>query len=139
MLTTIILNVLTLTLEYFDQNQTFKEILLIVNISFSGIYNLEAIIKIIGYGKRYFLDKWNLYDLCASLLHLGANLIEFFPPLIAYQISGIRILRFLKFVHIFRKTRKINIIFQTFIATLPAIINVGSLLLLMFYIFGILS
>ena len=139
MLTTIILNALTLTLEYFDQAQTFEEILLIVNISFSGIYNLEAIIKIIGYGKRYFLDKWNLYDLCASLLHLGASLIEFFPSLIAYQISGIRILRFLKFVHIFRKTRKINIIFQTFIATLPAIINVGSLLLLMFYIFGILS
>lgn len=52
---------------------------------------------------------------------------------------GVRVFRTLKFFHVFRKTKQINIIFQTFIQTLPAIINIGSLLLLIFFIFGILA
>ena len=54
-------------------------------------------------------------------------------------MAGLRIFRIVKFFHIFRKTKKINIIFQTFISILPAIINVGSLLLLIFFMFGILG
>ena len=54
-------------------------------------------------------------------------------------MAGIRIFRLLKFFHIFRKTQQINIIYQTFIQTVPALFNVGLLLLLLIYIFAILS
>jgi hypothetical protein len=39
----------------------------------------------------------------------------------------------------FRKLKSLQIIFETFIVTLPALINVGCLLVLLVYIFSVLS
>ena len=34
-----------------------------LNYFFAGIFTIEAIVKIIAFGKIYFKDKWNLFDL----------------------------------------------------------------------------
>jgi hypothetical protein len=42
-----------------------------INISFTGIFALEAMIKIIALDKRYFLEKWNVFDFIIALISLA--------------------------------------------------------------------
>jgi hypothetical protein len=51
-------------------------------------------------------------------------------------IRSIRVIRVFK---IFRRQRSLKIIFETFLITLPALVNVGGLLLLLLYIFAVLA
>ena len=64
----IIANTVALTLEYYNQPELMKDVLLIINLAFSGLFILEAIIKIVAFGKRYFQDKWNLFDFVIAIL-----------------------------------------------------------------------
>lgn len=33
------------------------------NIVFTAIFTLEFLIKVIAYGRRYFIDSWNIFDM----------------------------------------------------------------------------
>lgn len=44
---------------------------------FAAIFGLEAVVKIIGYGVRYFKDGWNIFDLLIIILtFIGIILAE---------------------------------------------------------------
>ena len=117
-----------------------KIILDYLNLAFTLIFVAEAMIKILAFGVRYFKDSWNRFDFIIAFASLLSNILEFAIGLDgAAATTGIRAFRIAKFFQVFRKSSKINIIFQTFITTLPALINVGSLLLLLVFIFGILT
>lgn len=44
----------------------------VVNYVFSGIFAVEAILKLIVYGRRYFKDRWNVFDFFVLILSIGA-------------------------------------------------------------------
>lgn len=50
----IIINTILLGLEYYNQNETMKFVLLILNLAISSFFILEVAIKILALGKRYF-------------------------------------------------------------------------------------
>ena len=58
----IILNTVVLALSWYDQSSEMKFVLDIFNYIFAGIFTIEAIIKLIAFGKRYFKDGWNVFD-----------------------------------------------------------------------------
>ncbi len=35
---------------------------------FASIFTLETVAKIIGYGRRFFWDRWNIFDLVIVLI-----------------------------------------------------------------------
>jgi voltage-gated sodium channel len=39
---------------------------------FSGLFAVEAILKLTVYGSRYFKDKWNVFDFLVLVLSIGA-------------------------------------------------------------------
>lgn len=51
-------------------------------------------------------------------------------------MKGLRSIRILK---LFKRNKSLRVIFDTFMITLPNLLNVGSLLLLLFYIYAILG
>lgn len=59
----IILNVVVLMLNWYEMPERMDNAMDIVNEVFVGIFTLEAIIKIIAFGGRYFKDGWNIFDL----------------------------------------------------------------------------
>lgn len=47
-----------------------KNFLDTINLVFVFIFTGEFLIKIIGYGKRYFKDSWNIFDMIIVMLTL---------------------------------------------------------------------
>jgi hypothetical protein len=110
------------------------------NYIFSSIFALESLIKIIGIGSRYFKDRWNIFDFIVSIISILGIIMEK-----SLNISGassaniIRSIRVVRLFKMFRRLKSLKIIFETFLIALPALMNVGGLLLLLLYIFAVLS
>lgn len=51
----------------------------------------------------------------------------------------LRVFRLARLFRIFRKFESVHLIFTAFLNSLPALINVGGLLLLLFFIYSILT
>jgi hypothetical protein len=101
---------------------------------------LEAILKIIAFGPRYFKESWNVFDLVVSLISVAGIVVEK-----VLQVDGasstniIRSMRIVRIFKIFKKQKSLRIIFDTFIVTFPSLVNVGGLLLLLVYMYAVLG
>lgn len=60
---TILLNMVAMAIQFEDMPETMESALTVVNYVFTGVYILEAIIKLCAYGRNYFLSSWNNFDL----------------------------------------------------------------------------
>lgn len=61
-LTIIVLNTLTLAVNWYLIPESVSETIKIINYVFAGIFAIEAIIKIIALGRGYFKESWNIFD-----------------------------------------------------------------------------
>ena len=57
----------------------------------------------------------------------------------ALSTTAFRTVRILRMFRIFRKQNSLKIIFETFIVTLPSLMNVGGLMILFVYIYSVLG
>ena len=104
---------------------------------------LEAILKLIAFGpKVYFIDNGNKFDISIVIISLVSSVLSFVTTFSLGAsttfIRALRISRIFKFIH---KSKQIKIIFETLIVTVPALTNIGGLLLLFFWtlILGLLD
>lgn len=112
----------------------------VLNYIFTGIFALEAVIKIISEGKLYFSDGWNKFDL---VIVLGSLIGIIAANLTSFSLSGattiMRAFRLLRILRLTKKFKSLRTIFNTFLVAMPAISNVGSFLLFFLYIFSIIG
>lgn len=66
----IMLNMLTMALEHYQQDETFASVLRYINIIFIAIFTLECAMKIIGLRQYYFKQPWNIFDFVVVILSL---------------------------------------------------------------------
>jgi hypothetical protein len=55
-------NTLVMTIKWPNMSEEATVIIEKVNYVFLGIFSIEAVIKLSGYGYRYFKDAWNTFD-----------------------------------------------------------------------------
>ena len=108
---------------------------------FYGVFVLEAFMKIVALGiKRYFRDNWNIFDF---LIVLGTTIIIIITPFISIQVGPqttiVRAFRITRILRLVKRAKSLKIIFETFIVTIPALVNVGGLLLLFLYLYSVLG
>ena len=113
----------------------------IVNYVFTAIFTVEAIIKIIAYGKGYFQQGWNVFDFLIVVISyitliIGVVSSSSIGPKQATIARAFRIGRIFRLI---KKAKFLRIIFNTIILTIPALANVGGLLILLLFIFSILG
>lgn len=113
----------------------------IINYVFTGIFSVEAILRILGLGlKGYFKDLWNIFDMTIIVGSYIGIIIEALTPLsVGVQTTILRPLRILRVFRLVRRAKSLNIIFETFLITIPALVNIGSLLILFLYLYAILG
>lgn len=88
------------------------------------------------YPRYYFADNWNTFDCIIVFLSvLGIILIsqdvEFINPTV------LRVLRVGRLVRIVKTSKGLRRLFYTMITSLPSLIDVGALLLLVFFVYGV--
>jgi Ion transport protein len=112
-----------------------------MNFIFVGIFTAEFGIKLIGYGERYFKDRWNTFDMIIVILTLVSIVYgqSSSNNQLGPQTTVIRSFRIARIFFLFKRNRALKGTFQTFIGCIPAIANIGSLLLLIVMVYSILG
>jgi hypothetical protein len=89
---------------------------------------------------RFFKEGWNVFDLAIVVgAYVGIIITLYSKMTVGPATTTIRAFRIARIIKLFRKNRNLAIIFKTFITTLPAMANVGGLLLLFVYIYAVLG
>lgn len=129
----ILLNAFVLTFVWTNIDPDIVYYTEILQDIFSYIFMLECLIKVIAYEKYYFNNGWNIFD----FIIVTAGLMRYlFTDSITGNLSIIRILRVCRVLRLLKKAKRLYIIFNSFIHTIPAFVNVGSLIVVMIFIFS---
>lgn len=107
----------------------------IANYAFVIIFTIEAALKLYGMGVRYyFFSDWNKFDFTILIL-CYLTLIE--TDLLFFKASILRALRIVRLFRMIKVLKGIRKMFKSLKASIPSLINVGALLLLLYFVFGI--
>ncbi|CAG9327585.1 unnamed protein product [Blepharisma stoltei] len=126
------LNILFMCLHTSEMSSEMETVLTVADSIFTNAFMLEAILKIIGLGPRfYFANNWDIFDFSISLLSY-LSVISIWPS----SGSVARIFRIIRAFRIIKFLKHFNNIFNTFLLSLPSMINSAILLLLLFSIYA---
>lgn len=105
------------------------------------MFTVEAILKIMGFGpKEYFKNYWNCFDFFLVIsTYFGLALGKFTDIPVGSQATVMRAFRIMRIFRLMKKARKLKVVINTFVISIPSIINVGGLLLLMVYLYAVLG
>eukprot|EP00966_Prymnesium_polylepis_P262946 6073661-Prymnesium_polylepis.1 len=111
---------------------------------FLNIYYLECVIKLVAFGTSYFLDNWCRFDfflVVVSLLdQFAADVlvgnVDFIPPMFFRVLRVFRMFRILRMI---KGAKGIKDLISTIILSMPALGNVGSMLVLIVFIYAVLG
>lgn len=67
------LNMLTMTLDHYQQTATFSNVLDYLNMIFIVIFTSECLLKIFALRYHYFKEPWNLFDFVVVILSILGN------------------------------------------------------------------
>uniref|UniRef100_G3N292 Voltage-dependent T-type calcium channel subunit alpha n=1 Tax=Bos taurus TaxID=9913 RepID=G3N292_BOVIN len=128
----ICLNVVTMSLEHYNQPTSLETALKYCNYMFTTVFVLEAVLKLVAFGlRRFFKDRWNQLDLAIVLLSVMGITLEEIEINAALPINPtiIRIMRVLR----------IEPVLDTHLTPPCCVGNLGLLFMLLFFIYAALG
>lgn len=66
----IFLNMIVMAIEHYQQADSIKQVMDIMNYIFAAVFILEAVIKLIGLRWHYFRQPWNVFDFIIVVLSI---------------------------------------------------------------------
>ncbi len=97
------------------------------------VFIVEAVLKLIAYRHRYFYSGWNVFD----FLILAITLVPSGGAVSAFR--GLRVLRVLRSLKLVSAIGHLRIIIKAILVSVPAVMWTGALLIIFFYIYGIVG
>lgn len=134
------LNMLTMTMDHYQQKETFTKVLDYLNMIFIVIFTTECLMKVFALRYHYFTEPWNLFDLVVVILSiLGlvlSDIIEkyFVSPTLLRVVRVAKVGRVLRLV---KGAKGIRTLLFALAMSLPALFNICLLLFLVMFIFAI--
>ena len=115
-----------------------------VMLAFSYIYYVECVLKLSALGlDGYFGDGWCRFDfflVCMSLLdQFATDFLAQYLPLPPMLLRVLRIFRILRILRLLRHAKSLRDLIVTMILSFPSLINVGSILALIIFIYAVLG
>mmetsp|Transcript_14436 Transcript_14436/g.35315 ORF Transcript_14436/g.35315 Transcript_14436/m.35315 type:complete len:906 (-) Transcript_14436:124-2841(-) len=148
----IAVNVGTLMTRTYNESDCYRTAIFWCNVAFTIIFCLEAAVKLLGLGVRWYLiDYWNLFDFLVvtlSLLTIGLDISnqDYWcgPDKVTTIVNfpGLQTLRVFRVARVFRLIRRLKGLRQmieTLIVSLPSLANIAALLALFIMIFSVLG
>eukprot|EP01061_Rhynchopus_euleeides_P034241 TRINITY_DN57980_c0_g1_i1.p1 TRINITY_DN57980_c0_g1~~TRINITY_DN57980_c0_g1_i1.p1 ORF type:complete len:1027 (+),score=434.72 TRINITY_DN57980_c0_g1_i1:46-3081(+) len=138
-------NVLVMALEHHPSSPAFDLLMLVVNDAILGVFAVEAIMKVVAFGpRRYLGNPWCRFDLTivvvstvpfilTSLLHIAGKDSS------VDRINEFRALQLLRLLRMMRASRGVRRMLNTFLLSLPSLLNVSAVLSLLLFIYAVLG
>ncbi|XP_028823971.1 voltage-dependent T-type calcium channel subunit alpha-1G isoform X3 [Denticeps clupeoides] len=139
------LNVITMSMEHYQQPKVLDEALKICNYIFTIIFVLESVFKLVAFGfRRFFKDRWNQLDLAIVLLSIMGITLEEIEvnaslPINPTIIRIMRVLRIARVLKLLKMAVGMRALLDTVIQALPQVGNLGLLFMLLFFIYAALG
>lgn len=134
------MNTVILMLQWVNQEPYITSSLELVNYIFAAIFGMEFLIKYIGFGNRFFKDSWNVFDMIIVFITLAGIILSHNSQYqLGPQTTVIRSFRIARLFQFFKRNRSLKSTFQTFMVTLPSMVNIGTLMILIVFIYSILG
>ncbi|XP_033944906.2 voltage-dependent T-type calcium channel subunit alpha-1I isoform X2 [Pseudochaenichthys georgianus] len=141
----IAINVITMSLEHYDQPRSLDLALKYCNYFFTSMFVLESALKLTAFGfRRFFKERWNQLDLAIVLLSvMGITLEEIdFSAALPINPTIIRIMRVLRIARVLKLLKMatgMRALLDTVVQALPQVGNLGLLFMLLFFIYAALG
>lgn len=139
----IILNVILMAMSYHGQDPMYFDMLERISNVFTGIFISEMVLKWCGLGLgQYFEDRWNTFDSIIVLTSIVSLIVESLGESIGIDPSVFRIFRIFRILRVLRLVKKatgIRQLIQTLVFSFPMLVNVGTLLVLLLFMFAIIG
>ncbi|KAG8175505.1 hypothetical protein JTE90_009139 [Oedothorax gibbosus] len=138
----IVLNMVAMTVEHYQQPEEVTQVLDALNVGFTALFCVEALIKIAGLRHYYFTFPWNIFDLTVILMSCGGIIFEealrslVISPTLLRVIRLVRIGRVLRLIKAAKGIRKLLF---ALVISLPALFNIGALLFLVTFVYAIVG
>ena len=137
----ILINTILMSLPYYKIDDTYADKLTLGINMLTVIYNVEALIKIVAKEYAYFSDSWNRFDFAIVVAADLSLLIEFIEDIqdlkgVLAIMKGVMIMRVFRLI---RAYKNLKVLVSSLAVILPSIGNVGSLIMLMFFIFAVIG
>ncbi|EGR31327.1 hypothetical protein IMG5_112540 [Ichthyophthirius multifiliis] len=137
-----------MAIAYEGSPKSYDQTIEQINLFFTAVFIVELIFKLISYGiKGYWISSWNKFDMFIVLSSIVDLILNFVMgnqslsflrvgPQLARIMRVMRVTRLLKLVKSMQGLQKL---IETLVFSLPSLINVGALLLLVFFIYSVLG
>ncbi|XP_074632379.1 sodium channel protein 1 brain-like isoform X4 [Acropora palmata] len=142
-LTVIICNMVLMTIQHHGQSHEFTDVLRVANFVFTGIFALEAVVKIVTLRTHYFKKAWNVFDFVIVISSLVDVVLDEFnanegtvSPSLLRVLRIFRIARLLRLVEFAKGIRRL---LWALMISLPALFNIGTLLFMVIFIYAIIG
>lgn len=117
----IFLNTIVMAIKHYRMSEGLEHYSEMANYVFTIVFNFEAVLKLIGMGKIYFMYTWNTFDLVIVIATDMGLIMKFFNlgssfSSAATVIRGFRIMRMFKLI---RSSVHIRLILDTVFNILP--------------------
>jgi len=134
-------NTMSMGIQFFGQPGWYTLAIAIANYIFATIFTIEAALKLIGLGfSQYWRNDWNKFDLLVVIGTITSiSMTAFFKISIGGLAMIVRTFRLARIVRLLNKAKTLRMIFNAVILSGPALVNVGSLCALIFFIFTCIS
>ncbi|KAG2498044.1 hypothetical protein HYH03_003805 [Edaphochlamys debaryana] len=136
----ILVNVVFMAMVHVDMNDTWQYVMSYSNLVFTAIFTVEASLKLIAFGPRtYFRDAWNAFDFFVTLISVASVAMDFSDAQSLSFMPVLRVLRVVRVLRLIRGAKGIRKLLRTLLYSLPALANVGGVMLLFFFIFAVIG
>ena len=142
----IVINITVMACRSWKQSNWQLELLSFASVFFPLVFGFESMCKLHAFGpRRYFDQNWNKFDFfivntdfCWVIIdNLDSDVS--LDPSILRALRVARVARILRVFRLFKAARGLQIIVKSLVGSLPALVNVGTILLLVFFIFAALA
>ncbi|XP_036413162.1 voltage-dependent T-type calcium channel subunit alpha-1H [Colossoma macropomum] len=139
------INVLTMSMEHYNQPKRLEEALKYFNYGFTLVFVIEAILKLVAFGfRRFFKERWNQLDLAIVLLSVMGITLEEIDlnaslPINPTIIRIMRVLRIARVLKLLKMATGMRALLDTVVQALPQVGNLGLLFMLLFFIYAALG
>uniref|UniRef100_A0A670JHW5 Ion transport domain-containing protein n=1 Tax=Podarcis muralis TaxID=64176 RepID=A0A670JHW5_PODMU len=120
-------NVITMSMEHFNQPKSLDEALKYCNYVFTIVFVFEAVMKLVAFGfRRFFKDRWNQLDLAIVLLSIMGITLEEIEMNAALPINPtiiriMRVLRIARVLKLLKMATGMRALLDTVVQALPQV------------------
>ncbi|KAG5672200.1 hypothetical protein PVAND_002347 [Polypedilum vanderplanki] len=136
----IVFNTLLLMMKYHQQSKNYEKSLKYLNMGFTGMFSVETILKIIGFGvKNFFKDPWNVFDFITVIGSIIDALVLELGQENSFNVGFLRLFRAARLIKLLRQGYTIRILLWTFVQSFKALPYVCLLIAMLFFIYAIIG